>query len=333
MVREENTMTHLKLLILGSSLLLSTTVQAETTTFGFGASRSNRGQNIPVTSREMDQMNVGDLSRLHEASENNGQMQPRSGLGQAKVKAKAYCNPKDGLFYMDISVRGQHKRTCLTSPGKLRTPTNLAIHGNRVSGQTKMHITSEFTSYPGVEMPWTSWIGDPKKVYDRKTGKKKLKYSGFATHATGDLKNLGHPASHGCLRLAPNCAEYLFKQIKKNGGSGSVHFLGYDSCGDKGMARQRKGAERVYTKYEKQDGVDPQNRRVSVAEERTQSRQTLFGALRRIFKKDGQRSRRRSVARQQRPRQGSSFSRKVKNFFKQQKTNRRRNQGLRERVR
>lgn len=37
---------------------------------------------------------------------------------------------------------------------------------------------------------------------------------GYAIHATGDVKHLGRPASHGCVRLSPENAWFLFETIK-----------------------------------------------------------------------------------------------------------------------
>ena len=40
---------------------------------------------------------------------------------------------------------------------------------------------------------------------------------GYAIHGTNDVKNLGRPASHGCVRLAPKNAEKLFAIVRKYG--------------------------------------------------------------------------------------------------------------------
>ena len=42
-------------------------------------------------------------------------------------------------------------------------------------------------------------------------------YEGYAIHATYDIKNLGRPASHGCIRLSPQNAKWLYKLIQENG--------------------------------------------------------------------------------------------------------------------
>jgi lipoprotein-anchoring transpeptidase ErfK/SrfK len=40
---------------------------------------------------------------------------------------------------------------------------------------------------------------------------------GFAIHATNEVGKLGRPASHGCIRLAPQNAAKLFEIVKKRG--------------------------------------------------------------------------------------------------------------------
>jgi len=40
---------------------------------------------------------------------------------------------------------------------------------------------------------------------------------GYAVHATFDLKRLGRPASHGCVRLHPDNAAQFFSMTSRNG--------------------------------------------------------------------------------------------------------------------
>ena len=42
-------------------------------------------------------------------------------------------------------------------------------------------------------------------------------YYGFAIHGTNETRHLGHPASHGCVRLAPGNATKLFNMVKAEG--------------------------------------------------------------------------------------------------------------------
>jgi len=42
-------------------------------------------------------------------------------------------------------------------------------------------------------------------------------HGGYAIHATYDIKHLGRPASHGCIRLSPRDAKWLFQLVKEYG--------------------------------------------------------------------------------------------------------------------
>jgi|APMI01.1.fsa_nt_gi hypothetical protein len=47
---------------------------------------------------------------------------------------------------------------------------------------------------------------------------------GYAIHGTGAVSQLGRPASHGCIRLAPGNAARLFQMVKAEGAS--IHISG-----------------------------------------------------------------------------------------------------------
>lgn len=42
-------------------------------------------------------------------------------------------------------------------------------------------------------------------------------YGGYAIHGTTETRNLGRPASHGCVRLHPDNARRLFELIREHG--------------------------------------------------------------------------------------------------------------------
>ena len=42
-------------------------------------------------------------------------------------------------------------------------------------------------------------------------------YGGYAIHATYDVKHLGRPASHGCIRLSPQNAKWLYRLVQDYG--------------------------------------------------------------------------------------------------------------------
>ena len=42
-------------------------------------------------------------------------------------------------------------------------------------------------------------------------------HGGYAIHATEAINKLGHPASHGCVRLHPQDAKWLYRLVKEYG--------------------------------------------------------------------------------------------------------------------
>ena len=48
-------------------------------------------------------------------------------------------------------------------------------------------------------------------------------HEGYAIHGTGSVAQLGRPASHGCIRLAPAHAEKLFNMVKLEGALITIH--------------------------------------------------------------------------------------------------------------
>ena len=54
--------------------------------------------------------------------------------------------------------------------------------------------------YNNAPMPWSVFFHD-----------------GYAVHGTTDLRRLGRPASHGCVRLHPDNAKIFYQLVKENG--------------------------------------------------------------------------------------------------------------------
>jgi lipoprotein-anchoring transpeptidase ErfK/SrfK len=60
--------------------------------------------------------------------------------------------------------------------------------------------------------------------YSRKYDMSPMPYSlffhgGYAIHGTGAIRQLGRPASHGCVRLHPANARALFRIVRHHGGA------------------------------------------------------------------------------------------------------------------
>lgn len=80
------------------------------------------------------------------------------------------------------------------------------------------------TARPGYHTPVGRF--QPQRMHKRYFSKKyhnsPMPYSvffhhGYAIHGTTDLKRLGRPASHGCIRLHPANAQALYALVAQNG--------------------------------------------------------------------------------------------------------------------
>lgn len=131
-----------------------------------------------------------------------------------KVTAHVACDPADGKFYMSVYIGNQLSYRWLTSPGQKKFPTEIP-QGETAKYTTKMHVTSERTDYPGIPMPHAVWF-----------------IGGYATHGTKEIRKLGYPASHGCLRLSNHNAATFFDLTNEVGTKNVSMYvtLNYD-CG------------------------------------------------------------------------------------------------------
>jgi lipoprotein-anchoring transpeptidase ErfK/SrfK len=80
------------------------------------------------------------------------------------------------------------------------------------------------TARPGYVTPTGQWRAYLASLHhrSRKYDNAPMPYAiffngGYAIHATFDLKRLGRPASHGCIRLHPENAAIFFGLATKNG--------------------------------------------------------------------------------------------------------------------
>lgn len=96
---------------------------------------------------------------------------------------------------MRVSVLGRPVHTWLVSTARpgYRTPTG-TFHPMR------LERTWYSTIYDYAPMPYSVFF-----------------YGGYAIHGTTEIRKLGQPASHGCVRLHPDNARTLFNLIVKYG--------------------------------------------------------------------------------------------------------------------
>lgn len=98
---------------------------------------------------------------------------------------------------MIVSVDGKPRYTWKVSTGRTgyRTPTG----SFRPTALKKVHFSSKYDNAP---MPNSIFF-----------------LGGYAIHGTNKVGNLGRPASHGCVRLAPGNAAALYALVSQNRGS------------------------------------------------------------------------------------------------------------------
>jgi len=96
---------------------------------------------------------------------------------------------------MNVYVAGKLMHTWAVSTGRkgFKTPGG----AYRPTWMTPMHRSKQWNNAPM-----------PHAVFFRE---------GYAIHATYETGKLGRPASHGCVRLAPQNAEKLFQMIRAHG--------------------------------------------------------------------------------------------------------------------
>ena len=94
---------------------------------------------------------------------------------------------------MSVAVDGQHRYTWAVSTGIYGTPSG----SFRPQSLSRHHFSSLYNSAP---MPYSIF-------YD----------GNFAIHGTTHVRQLGGPASRGCVRLHPSNAAILFSLVQKEG--------------------------------------------------------------------------------------------------------------------
>lgn len=109
----------------------------------------------------------------------------------AGVLAKIDVSEQRMKVYVDGRVRYTWKVS--TGRGRYRTPRGKF-------GPTRMHTMWHSRKYHWAPMPHSIFF-----------------YRGYAIHGTTDIKRLGRPASHGCVRLHPDNARRLFSLVKRHG--------------------------------------------------------------------------------------------------------------------
>ncbi|MCP4277618.1 MAG: L,D-transpeptidase [Gammaproteobacteria bacterium] len=96
---------------------------------------------------------------------------------------------------MDVVVAGHHEFSWDISSARrgYETPTGRF----RPNWMTRMHYSEQYEYSP---MPHSIFF-----------------HQGYAIHATNEIRRLGRPASHGCVRLSPDNARILYDLVELYG--------------------------------------------------------------------------------------------------------------------
>jgi lipoprotein-anchoring transpeptidase ErfK/SrfK len=139
---------------------------------------------------------------------------------------KKYIALMAGLLCAALSVSGTAEASV-----KKRTPPAVEIHVDVSSQSMAVEVGGSpyarwkvSTAGKGYYTPRGAWrpFALKKMHYSRKYDNSPMPHSifflgGYAIHATYALKQLGRPASHGCIRLHPSNAAQLFSLVRKHG--------------------------------------------------------------------------------------------------------------------
>lgn len=118
-------------------------------------------------------------------------------IGTAWSEASANVQVRISLASqrMNVSVGGAHYATWAISTGRQGYGTPAGTY--RPQSLHTMHYSRRYNMTP---MPHSIFF-----------------YHGFAIHGTSEVRNLGRPASHGCIRLSPQNARTLFGLVSRHG--------------------------------------------------------------------------------------------------------------------
>ncbi|ASP33709.1 L,D-transpeptidase [Labrenzia sp. VG12] len=113
--------------------------------------------------------------------------------GQAAQRVTATIDLSEQRLYLYVDGRLRSKWAVSTARKGYRTPTGSWR-------PTRLERDWHSRKYNWAPMPYSVFF-----------------YGGYAIHGTTDLKRLGRPASHGCIRLHPKHAAHLFNLVRQVG--------------------------------------------------------------------------------------------------------------------
>jgi lipoprotein-anchoring transpeptidase ErfK/SrfK len=121
--------------------------------------------------------------------------------GVAEAKKKAGGAPAVRVWVdvssqtMSVNVNGWHYASWRVSTARSGYYTPRGTYGPK--RLARMHYSRKYDNSPM-----------PHSVFFK---------GGYAIHGTNYVRNLGRPASHGCIRLSPGAAAQLFNLVRQHG--------------------------------------------------------------------------------------------------------------------
>ncbi|WP_245471996.1 MULTISPECIES: L,D-transpeptidase [Bradyrhizobium] len=118
-----------------------------------------------------------------------------------------------------LGFAGQSAHASITIRVQLSTQTMLvAVDGAAYATWPVSTARRGYRTPTGTYRPYSLQRMHYSKLYDFTP----MPYSiffhgGYAIHGTFEVRNLGRPVSHGCIRLAPERAQSLFELIQAQG--------------------------------------------------------------------------------------------------------------------
>jgi len=151
------------------------------------------------------------------------------------------------IFAMGLTVGGPSgaRADLLITVNKAAQELTVSVNGNEqykwpVSTARRGYVTPNGTYRPvRLDRTW----------FSRKYGNSPMPYSiffhgGYAIHGSYERREIGRPASHGCVRLDPKNAEVLFHLVKSEG-SEKTQIVIQDS----GLSTRSVAARASFTSY------------------------------------------------------------------------------------
>jgi lipoprotein-anchoring transpeptidase ErfK/SrfK len=249
-----------------SFLILPVVLLLSSAAFAAPASKSPGAQTEAQTEAGVEPGTAAEEAEA-EPQDKSSAAEPEDGSSDAKPKAEAAAPAGSKILInidksqqaMTVFVDGIEKYTWPVSTGKRGYSTPSGTY--TPSSMNKIWYSKEWDNAPM-----------PHAIFYMKDG--------HAIHGSYETKNLGKPASHGCVRLDPKNATALFELVKANGLENTTVVLDGVTPGGEAKIAKQPTAPRYQEAEGGWFGPGP-----GYYPQQPQRRRGLFG--RRWFKPDG----------------------------------------------